>query len=212
MVSRGSYGLGNLILSKSGLSVLRQALWREPVGQEWDHTGPAPGIARGGMVGFRPRKRLVLRMAKAPQCVHLALSERQLWPHIQYDKPTRLGGALEPGIFIHLDDSRRCPDRMAFCSGAHGQFKQRRVMLHIEIRGARGPGEAPSTRTTQGLAPAPCGPMLDQPAWAKAHTVKRTDRIWTVEGFPIPMILGFPSDLGLAEDTVLGYKSQMPSR
>src|SRR5882724_11501763 len=41
-VRRGSYGLGTLIVSKSGRSVLRRALWREPGGEEWTHTGPAP--------------------------------------------------------------------------------------------------------------------------------------------------------------------------
>jgi hypothetical protein len=52
---------------------------------------------------------------------------------------------------------------------------------------------------------APCGPMLDQPALAKAHAVKRTDWSWTMEGFPVHMILGLPSDRGSAEETVLGY-------
>ena len=33
-----------LYRSKSGLFVLRRALSREPVGQEWDHTGPAPSL------------------------------------------------------------------------------------------------------------------------------------------------------------------------
>jgi hypothetical protein len=60
---------------------------------------------------------LVFRLEKAPQFVQLPLSAGQLLPHIESDKPTLLGGAIEPGthgICIHLDDSRGCPDRMAF--------------------------------------------------------------------------------------------------
>jgi hypothetical protein len=159
------------------------------------------------MRGFRPRERLVLRLDKAPSFVHLTRSEGQLLPSRQDDKPTRLGGAIEPdahGSFIHRDDPRRCPDRMAFRSGANGQFTQRRVMLHIEIGCPIRQGDATPTRATQGLVLAPCGPILDQPALANARAVTRTDRMWTVEGFPVHLSLGLPFDLGSAEDTVLG--------
>jgi hypothetical protein len=83
----------------------------------WGKSHPDPGIAIGVTVSFRPREMLVFRMDKAPQFVQLTLSEGQLLPQIQYDKPTMLGGAIEPGthgIFIHLDDPRGCPDRIAF--------------------------------------------------------------------------------------------------
>jgi hypothetical protein len=173
----------------------------------WGQGPPDPGIAIGVTRGVRPRERLVFRMDNTPQFVHLTLSEGPLLPHIQSYQPTLLGGALEPGthgILVNLDDPRGRPERMAFRSGANGQFKQRRVMLHIDLRGTVGQGHATPTRATQSLALAPCGPMLDQPALAKAHAVKRTDRMWTLEGFPVHMILGFPSDLGSAEDTVLG--------
>jgi hypothetical protein len=56
-------------------------------------------------------------MDKAPQFVQLALSDGQLLPQIKYDKPTMLGGAIEPrtyGIFINLDNPRGRPDRIAF--------------------------------------------------------------------------------------------------
>jgi hypothetical protein len=108
-------------------------------------------------------------------------------------------GAIEPGtdsILINLDDPRGGPERMAFRSGAHSQFKQRRIMLHIERGRSVCQGDATPTGATQGLALAPRGPILDQPALAKAHTVKRTDRIWAIQSFPVHRILGFPSDLG----------------
>ena len=126
---------------------------------------------------------------------------------IHYNKPM-LGGAIEPGphrIVINLDDARGRSDRMAFREGANGQVKQRRVMLSIEIGCSVRQGDATPTRATQRLALAPCGPMLDHAALAKAHAIKRTDRLWTIEGFPVHVILGLPSDLGSAEDTVLGY-------
>ena len=98
----------------------------------WGKGHPDPGIAIGVMVSFRPREMLVFRMDNTPQFVQLTRSEGQLWPHIQSNQPTRLGGAIEPGthsIFINLDDARGHSDRMAFRSGANGPFKQRRVML-----------------------------------------------------------------------------------
>jgi len=144
---------------------------------------PNPGLAIGGMRGLRPRERRVFRMDNAPSCVQRTRSEGQRWPSLQDDKPTRLGGAIEPdahGIFLHLDDPRRGPDRMAFRSGANGQFTQRRVMLHIAIGCPLRPGDATPARATPGLVLAPCGPMRDPPALAQAHAVKRTDRLWTV--------------------------------
>jgi hypothetical protein len=78
---------------------------------------PNPGIAIGVTRGFRPGEMLVFRMDNTPQFVQLTRSEGQLLPSIQDYKPTLLGGAIEPGthgIFIHLDEPRRCPDRMAF--------------------------------------------------------------------------------------------------
>jgi hypothetical protein len=50
----------------------------------------------------------------------------------------------------------------------------------IMTRFAVGQGDTTPTRATQGLALAPCGPILDQPALAKVHAVKWTDRIWTI--------------------------------
>ena len=175
----------------------------------WGKSQPDPGIARGVTVRVRPGERRVLRMDNAPQFVQRTRSEGQLWPHIPHDQPTMLGGTIAPGthgLCIHLDDPRRGPDRMAFRSGAKGQFQQRRVMLHSAIGGSVRQGDATPTRATPGLAPAPWGPMPDQPALANAHAVKRTDRMWTIPGFPVHMILGLPSDLGEAEDTVLGYE------
>jgi hypothetical protein len=168
---------------------------------------PDSGFAIGVMVRFRPHEMLVFRMDNAPQFVQLTLFEGQLLPQIPYHKPALLGGAIEPGthgIFIQLDDPRGCSDRMVFRSGANGYFKQRLVMLQIEIGCSVRQGDATATCATQGLALASCGPILDQPALAKAHAVKRTDRIWALQGFPVHRILGFPSDLGSAEDTVLG--------
>ena len=98
----------------------------------WGQGHPDPGLAIGVTRGFRPRAMLVFRMDNTPQFVQLTRSEGQLWPHIQSNQPTRLGGAIEPGthsIFINLDDARGHSDRMAFRSGANGPFKQRRVML-----------------------------------------------------------------------------------
>ena len=176
----------------------------------WSKGHPDPGIAIGVTISFRPRERLVFRLDNTPPLVQLTRAEGQLWPPIQGHKSTLLGGAIEPGThgilihLIHLDDPRGRPDRMALRQGANGQFKQGRVMLHIDIRGSVGQGDAPPTRATQGLALAPCGPILDQPAVAKAYAVKQTVQIWTISGFPVHVILGFPSDLGSAEETVFG--------
>ena len=110
-----------------------------------------------------------------------------------------VSGAIKPGtdrIRINLDDPRGRPERIAFRYGAHGQFKQRRIMLQIEIGRSVCPGDATPTGATQGLALAPRGPLLDHPTLAKAHAVKRTDRTRAIQGFPVHMILGLPSDLG----------------
>jgi hypothetical protein len=146
----------------------------------WGKGHPDPGIAVAVTVGFRPQEMLVFRMDNTPQLVQLTLSAGKLLPQIQYHKPTLLGGAIEPGthrILINLDGPGGRPDGMAFREGANGQFKQRRVMLHIKIRGAVGQGNATPIRATPSLALAPRGPILDQPALAKAHAVKRIDRI-----------------------------------
>lgn len=132
-------------------------------------------------------------MDNAPPFVQLARSDGQLWPPITHDQPTLRGGAIEPGpygILINLDNPRGRPDRMACRSGATGQFPQRRVMRHIESGCSVRPGDATPTRATQGLALAPRGPILDQPALAKAHAVNRTGRSWTISGVPVQMILG----------------------
>jgi hypothetical protein len=66
-----------------------------------------------------------------------------------------LGSTIEPstyGILINLDDPRRRPDRITFCQGANGQFKQRRVMLQIKIGRSVCQGDATPTGATQGLA------------------------------------------------------------
>src|SRR5262245_30259005 len=98
-----------------------------------------------------------------------------------------VSGAIEPGtysILIDLEDPRGRPDRMAFRQGANGQFKQRRIMRQIDIGRSVCPGDGTPTCATQGLALAPRGPILDHPALAKAHAVKQTGRIWTIQGFP----------------------------
>jgi hypothetical protein len=149
----------------------------------WGKGYPNPGIAIRVTVGFRPREMLVFRMDKAPEFVQLALSDGQLLPQKKHDEPTRLSSTIEPStysILINLDDPRRCPDRITFCQGANGQFKQRRVMLQIKIGCSVCQGDATPTSATPSLALSPRGPILDQPALAKAHAVKRTDRIWTI--------------------------------
>ena len=112
---------------------------------------------------------------------------------IPRDPPTRRAARssqVHPVSCIHRDDPRGRPDRMACREGAHGHFTQRRVMLHIDRGGSGRQGDATPTRATHGLALAPRGPMLDQPALVKAHAVKRTARMGTIEGFPVHMILG----------------------
>ena len=154
---------------------------------------PAPGIAIGVTRGLRPRERRVLRRDNTPPLGHLTRSAGELWPPVQGHKPTLPGGPIEPwthGILIHLHDPRRRPDRIALRQGANGQFTQCRVMLHIARGGSGRQGDAMPTRATHGLALAPRGPMRDHPALVKAHAVKRTARIGTIEGFPVPMILG----------------------
>ena len=159
----------------------------------WGKSHPDPGIARGVTGGLRPGERRVLRMDNAPPVVPRARADGQLWPRLPRDPPTRRGGAIEPGpprLLIHRDEPRGRPDRMACREGAHGHFTQRRVMLHIARGGSGRQGDAMPTRATHGLALAPRGPMRDHPALVKAHAVKRTARIGTIEGFPVPMILG----------------------
>jgi hypothetical protein len=177
----------------------------------WGNSHPDPGLASGVTGGVRPRELLVCRRAKAPPYVPLTRSERQLWPHLQDDQPTLLDGALAPetpGILLNLEAPRARPARMTGRAGAKGSFTQRRLRLHIARGGAVRPGDAPPPRAPPSWALVPCGPMLDPPVLAQAHAVQRTDRRWTLEGCPVQMILGFPSDLGEGEETVLGYQDQ----
>jgi len=159
----------------------------------WGQRHPDPGIASGVTGGWRPGARRVLRMDHAPPFVPWALADGQLGPRLPRDPPTRRGSAIEPGpprLVIHRDEPRGRPERMACHEGAHGHFTQRRVMLHIARGGSVRPGDATPTRATHGVALAPRGPMRDHPALVKAHAVKRTDRMGTIAGFPVPMSLG----------------------